>query len=48
MKRAVNIEELEASLIARAKTLAEEYLTHANRNREQITSDANKRLNLRE
>lgn len=48
MNRTVNIEELEAALIARANTLAEEYLAHAHRNREQINSDANKRLNLRE
>lgn len=48
MSHTVNIEELEAALMTRAKTLAEEYLAHANRNRDQIISDANKRLNLRE
>lgn len=47
-KSTVNIEELEAALLARAKTLAEEYLAHAQRNRDQVIADANERLRLRE
>ena len=48
MNQTVNIKELETALITRAKTLAEEYLSHAKGNRDQIISDASKRRNLRE
>jgi V/A-type H+/Na+-transporting ATPase subunit E len=47
-KSTVNIEELEAALLARAKTLAQEYMAHAQRNRDQVIADANERLRLRE
>lgn len=47
-KSTVNIEELEAALLARAKTLAEEYLAHAQHNRDQVIADTNERLRLRE
>ncbi|MHB8622659.1 MAG: V-type ATP synthase subunit E [Sulfuricaulis sp.] len=47
-KSTVNIEELEAALLARAKTLAGEYMAHAQRNRDQAIADANERLRLRE
>ena len=47
-KSTVNIEELESALLARAKKLAEEYLAHAQRNRDQIIADANEKLRLRE
>ena len=48
MNQTVNIQELETALITRAKTLAQEYLSHATSNRDQIISDASKRRNLRE
>jgi V/A-type H+-transporting ATPase subunit E len=40
--------ELESALLTRARTLAEEYLASARRNRDRIVADANERLRLRE
>lgn len=48
MNRPVGIEDLESALMARAKALAEEYLVHARRTRDQILADATERLRLRE
>lgn len=48
MNKQVQIEELEAALIARAKALAEEHLANARRTRDQVMADANERQRLRE
>lgn len=48
MNRHVGVGDLESALMARAKALAEEYLVHARRTRDQILSDATERLRLRE
>lgn len=48
MNKQVQIEELEAALIARAKALAGEHLANARRTRDQVMADANERQRLRE
>lgn len=48
MNTKVGIDELEAALLARAKALAEEHLVNARRACDQIISDANEHLRLRE
>lgn len=42
------LSDLESALLQRARTLADEYLAHAKRTRDQIIADANERLRLRE
>ncbi len=42
------LSDLESALLQRARTLADEYLAHARRTRDQIIADANERLRLRE
>ena len=48
MNTQAGIDELEAALLARAKALAEEHLVNARRTCDQIVSDANEHLRLRE
>lgn len=42
------LSDLEGALLQRARTLADEYLAHARRTRDQVIADANERLRLRE
>jgi V/A-type H+-transporting ATPase subunit E len=48
MNTGAGIDELEAALLARARALAEEHLVNARRTCDQIISDANEHLRLRE
>ncbi|CAK0741096.1 V-type ATP synthase subunit E [Gammaproteobacteria bacterium] len=48
MTAIANVEELERALLARAQTLAEEYLERARRSRDRILDEENERLRLRE
>ncbi|HYA37284.1 MAG TPA: V-type ATP synthase subunit E family protein [Candidatus Methylomirabilis sp.] len=48
MNTKAGIDDLEAALLARAKALAEEHLVNARRTCDQIISDANEHLRLRE
>jgi V/A-type H+-transporting ATPase subunit E len=48
MNKAVNVEDLNAALLTRAKTLADEILARAKRERERVIEDASTRLHLRE
>ncbi|CAK0747611.1 V-type ATP synthase subunit E [Gammaproteobacteria bacterium] len=48
MNALANVEELERALLARAQTLAEEYLERARRSRDRILDEENERLSLRE
>lgn len=48
MTTEASVEALEAALLARAKRLAEEYLSRAQHSRDRIIEEANERLRLRE
>lgn len=48
MNGSLDVEQLEAALLARARTLADEYMERAHRSRDRIVAEENERLRLRE
>lgn len=48
MNKAVNVDDLNTALLTRAKTLADEILARARRERDRVIEDASNRLHLRE